>query len=99
MTNAHVIDGATTVKVTVEIAGKIRGQQDSSRVYNARIMGVDHDTDPGAAQIDAAKLPSLNSATPTMWRREISLFAIGSRLRLPQFIVHGCRERNSQGRR
>ena len=59
MTNAHVIEGATTVKVTLGSQSTDSERPDSARVYDARIMGVDHDTDLALLSIDAAKLPSL----------------------------------------
>jgi serine protease Do len=89
MTNAHVIDGATTVKVTLATAGTDSGQPDSPRVYNARIMGVDHDTDLALLKIDAAELPLLEFGNSDNVSQGDLVFAIGSRLRLRNSLSMG----------
>jgi S1-C subfamily serine protease len=62
LTNSHVVEGATTVRVTLA----------DRREFTAKIIGTDPQTDVAVIKIDAGKLPvlPLSGATPksATWR-------------------------------
>lgn len=89
MTNAHVIEGATTVKVTLGSESTDSGMPHSDKVYDARIIGVDHDTDLALLRIDAARLPSLEFGNSDNLSQGDLVFAIGRRLRLRNSLSMG----------
>ncbi|HIK56950.1 MAG TPA: trypsin-like peptidase domain-containing protein [Synechococcales cyanobacterium M55_K2018_004] len=79
VTNAHVIDGATTVTVTLR----------DGREFEGRVVGTDRITDIGAVRIQARDLPTVpmgssSSLLPGQWA-----IAIGNPLGLDNTVTAG----------
>lgn len=79
ITNAHVVEGTTTVKVTLK----------DGRTFEGQVMGVDTVTDVAAIKIDADDLPTVvlgdsTSLTPGQWA-----IAIGNPLGLDNTVTAG----------
>ena len=79
MTNAHVVAGADTVKVTLK----------DGRILNGRVVGTDPVTDVAVVKIDANKLPSVRlgdseNLIPGQWA-----IAIGNPLGLDNTVTVG----------
>jgi serine protease Do len=68
LTNAHVVDGATEVKVKLT----------DRREYPAKVVGVDKQTDVAVLKIDAKGLPVVKVGDPTHMRVGEWVLAIGS---------------------
>lgn len=84
VTNNHVIDGASKLRVTLN---------DGSS-YDAKVIGSDPTTDIALIKIDADKLPTRRSEVPT---RCVGRMGTGHRLAVrPAFDNHG-RYRKRQG--
>jgi len=80
LTNQHVIDGATNIKVTVQ--GK-----DSS--FNASVVGQDYDLDLAILKIDAANLPTISMGDSDAMRPGDYVVAIGNPLGLDHTVTMG----------
>lgn len=79
ITNAHVVEGAETVTVTLK----------DGRTFEGRVVGVDSVTDVAAIQIDATDLPVVSigqseNLTPGQWA-----IAIGNPLGLDNTVTAG----------
>lgn len=79
LTNAHVVEGATTVKVTLK----------DGRTVDGKVMGVDPVTDVAVVKIESDNLPSVtlgstNDLAPGQWA-----IAIGNPLGLDNTVTAG----------
>jgi len=79
MTNAHVVDGADEVLVTLT----------DKREFKAKIMGVDKRTDVAVLKIDATGLPSVRPGDVSRLRVGEWVMAIGSPFGLENTVTAG----------
>ncbi|MGA3335123.1 MAG: Do family serine endopeptidase [Terracidiphilus sp.] len=77
VTNDHVVDGATQVRVTL----------DDRRVFNAKVVGVDKLDDIAVIKIDAKNLPSVPWGDSTNLHPGQTVLAFGSPFGYFQFSV------------
>jgi len=93
MTNAHVIQRATALKVVVGEAsdGTRAGTVDSApaRRFDARVLGVDKDTDLALLKIDATGLPALDFGDSDAVSQGDLVLAIGSPMLLRNSLSVG----------
>jgi serine protease Do len=92
VTNAHVVRGAR--KVTVFLSKKVGPVGDSSsdstrRVAEARIIGVDSESDLAVLKVDATHLPALRFAGLHSLQQGDLVFAIGSPMGLRNSVSMG----------
>ncbi len=80
LTNQHVIDGASTIKVTV---------QDQDTPYTATVVGQDYDMDLAVLKIDASDLPSIPLGDSDVMRPGDYVIAIGNPLGLDHTVTFG----------
>ena len=79
VTNNHVIDGATTVQVTLN----------NNKTYDATVIGTDEATDVALIKIDAEGLPTIPFADSDKLRLGEWVIAIGSPYNLRSTITAG----------
>ncbi|CAN5385650.1 DegQ family serine endoprotease [soil metagenome] len=79
MTNAHVVDGATSVNVKLT----------DRREFKARVIGVDKRTDVAVVKIDAADLPTVKIGSPDSSRIGDWVVAIGSPFGFENSVTSG----------
>lgn len=93
MTNAHVIERAVAVKVMVGAAtdGSRTGALESAPVrrFDARVLGVDKDTDLALLRIDATDLPALDFGDSDAVTQGDLVLAIGSPMLLRNSLSMG----------
>lgn len=93
MTNAHVIDRAVALKVIVGAAndGSRTGalQSAPARRFDARVVGVDEDTDLALLRIDATDLPALAFGDSDSVSQGDIVLAIGSPMLLRNSLSMG----------
>jgi serine protease Do len=93
MTNAHVIERATALKVIVGTAtdGSRAGTLESAppRRFDARVVGVDKDTDLALLRVDATGLPALNFGDSDAVAQGDVVLAIGSPMLLRNSLSMG----------
>jgi serine protease Do len=93
MTNAHVIERATALKVMVGAAndGSRAGALESAPVrrFDARVLGVDKDTDLALLRIDATDLPALDFGDSDAVTQGDLVLAIGSPMLLRNSLSMG----------
>ena len=93
MTNAHVIERATALKVMVGAAtdGSRAGALDSAPVrrFDARVLGIDKDTDLALLRIDATNLPALDFGDSDAVTQGDLVLAIGSPMLLRNSLSMG----------
>lgn len=93
MTNAHVIERATALKVIVGAAndGSRAGALESAppRKFDARVLGVDKDTDLALLRIDATNLPALDFGDFDVVTQGDVVLAIGSPMLLRNSLSMG----------
>ncbi|MGA2169835.1 MAG: Do family serine endopeptidase [Terracidiphilus sp.] len=77
VTNAHVVDGAVQIKVTLN----------DRRILKAKLIGVDKLTDLAVLKVDAANLPSIAWGDSTKLRPGQTVLAFGSPFGYFQFSV------------
>jgi len=77
VTNGHVVDGATNIKVTLN----------DRRVLSARLIGVDKLTDLAVVKVDAKNLPSIAWGDSTKLHPGQTVLAFGSPFGYFQFSV------------
>jgi serine protease Do len=91
MTNAHVVEGAQSIRVALPIAGDSDQPVPvgKRRILDAKLLGVHKDTDLALLKIDAADLPTL----PLLWQERAHVgqlvFAIGSPEGLQNSVTMG----------
>jgi serine protease Do len=79
VTNAHVVDGATQVKVTLH----------DRRILTAKVVGVDKLTDLAVIKVDAHELPVIAWGDSTKLRTGQTVLAFGSPFGLSGTITRG----------
>lgn len=79
LTNNHVIDGAT----------KIRIEMSDKRVFEAKVIGTDQPTDLAVLKIEAANLPFLTLGNSDKVRVGDIILAIGNPLGIGQTVTSG----------
>jgi serine protease Do len=79
LTNNHVIDGATDIRVTLL----------DKREFKAKVIGTDAKTDLGVLKIDAKELPSLTLADSSKVRVGDIALAMGTPFGLGQTVTMG----------
>jgi serine protease Do len=79
LTNAHVVDGATSV--TVKLTDR--------REYRAKVVGVDKRTDVAVVKIDGANLPVVKIGSPASTRIGDWVVAIGSPFGFENSVTNG----------
>ena len=94
MTNAHVVDRATRVRVLISRQGASSGSRDSasavqSHSVDARVIGIDTESDLALIRIDEHELPSLSFGNSDNIRQGDLVFAIGSPLGLRNSVSMG----------
>jgi serine protease Do len=90
MTNAHVIQGAVSVKVLVNgKAGDKEGGADMTQTLTARILGLDRDSDLALLRVDASNMQALTFGDSDALSQGDLVFAIGSPLGLRNSLSMG----------
>lgn len=93
MTNAHVVQGAVTVKVLGTETGSTGSadpqQTRSTHALDGRIVGMDHDSDLALLKIDAKDLPVLRFGDSDALRQGDLVLAIGSPMGLRNSVSMG----------
>jgi len=79
LTNNHVVDGATDVRVTLP----------DRREFKAKVIGTDAKTDIAVIRIDAANLPALTIADSSKLQVGDSVLAIGNPYGVGQTVTMG----------
>ena len=79
LTNAHVVDGADTVTVTLK----------DGRSYTGRVVGRDRVTDVAVIKIDASRLPTANLGNSEQLKPGEWAIAIGNPLGLDNTVTTG----------
>src|SRR5579872_7402989 len=90
ITNAHVVRGGGHVKVLVAVKGSSRLPDPlQTRAVDARILGIDRDSDLALLRIDAKDLPVLRFGDSDVLRQGDLVFAVGSPLGLRNSLSMG----------
>jgi len=102
MTNAHVVQGAVRLQVLIPEVSTPTGKLDfvpipRTRPMDARVIGVDSESDLALIRIGESELPSLGFGDSDRLRQGDLVFAIGSPMGLPQFDLYGCSQFPRQG--
>lgn len=79
VTNHHVIESAETIKIALN----------NGKIYSAKIIGDDPDTDLAVLKIDAIKLPSIEFAESNLHQVGDIVLAIGNPFGVGQTITQG----------
>lgn len=79
LTNAHVVDGATSVVVKLN----------DRREYDAKVIGVDKQSDVAVLKIDAKNLPTVKIGDPNKLKVGEWVIAIGSPFGLENTVTSG----------
>ncbi|MEO8894034.1 MAG: HhoA/HhoB/HtrA family serine endopeptidase [Coleofasciculaceae cyanobacterium] len=79
LTNAHVVDGSNTVKVTLK----------DGRSFQGKVMGVDPVTDVAVVKIDASNLPTVPMGNSDQLKPGEWAIAIGNPLGLDNTVTTG----------
>jgi serine protease Do len=87
MTNNHVVEGATTVKVTLQ----------DRREFTAKVVGTDPKTDVAVLKIDAGKLPALPVSDSTKVQVGDVALAMGNPFGLGQTVTMGIISATGRG--
>ena len=93
VTNAHVVEGAREIDVSVSqpVAAGERNvaHVDAHKHYTAHIIGTDKETDLAVIKIDAGKLPTLSFRDSDKLKQGQIVFALGSPLGLENTLTVG----------
>jgi serine protease Do len=79
ITNNHVVDEATSIKVTL----------DNKRTYNAKVIGTDPKTDIALIKIDVKKLPTIPFGNSDQLRLGEWVLAVGNPFNLNSTVTAG----------
>jgi S1-C subfamily serine protease len=79
LTNAHVVDGASRVKVTLK----------DGQIYEGQVVGIDRITDVAAVKIEATNLPAVSFGTAQTLQPGEWAIAIGNPLGLDNTVTVG----------
>lgn len=91
ITNGHVVANARKVRVRIP-TGRPAGHsilQPSGPIVEARIVGVDHDTDLALLKVEATNLPSLNFGDSDALRQGEVVLAFGNPLGMENSVSMG----------
>ncbi|HYW42520.1 MAG TPA: trypsin-like peptidase domain-containing protein [Bryobacteraceae bacterium] len=88
MSNAHVVRGAIGIKVVTGVR-ESPGSQQTSRTFDARILGMDTESDLALLRIDASELPVLQFGDSDKLRQGDLVLAVGSPLGLRNSVSMG----------
>lgn len=80
VTNNHVIDGATEIKVSLP---------NDKKTYDAEVVGADPKTDLAVLKIDATDLPTISVADSSVMKVGDTVLAIGNPFGLSQTVTSG----------
>ncbi len=89
MTNAHVVEGAVTVKVLVGRAESAGTRFQPFRTFDARILGEDPESDLALLKIDAHELPCLGFGESDHVAQGDLVLEIGSPMNLRNSLAMG----------
>lgn len=89
MTNAHVIEGAVTLKVLAGRPGAGTPRFQSPRTFDARLLGVDKESDLALLKIDGQGLPYLGFAESDNVSQGDLVLALGNPMRLRNSLAMG----------
>lgn len=93
LTNAHVVKGAHDVKVQlnirVEKEARDQGDRSFNRPINAKVVGVDRDSDLALVKIDKTNLPFLNFGDSDELKQGQVVLALGNPLGLDNSVSMG----------
>ncbi len=94
VTNAHVVEGAREIDVSVSqsfAAGdrNVANNVDGHKHFTAHIIGTDKETDLAVIKIDAGKLPTLSFRDSDKLKQGQIVFALGSPLGLENTLTVG----------
>ena len=94
MTNAHVVQGAIKIRVLVPVRGGAPDSPDApdtavNRGVEARVIGIDNESDLALIRVDQQNLPSLHFGNSDTLRQGDLVFAIGSPLGLRNSVSMG----------
>jgi serine protease Do len=84
VTNAHVVEGARSIDISVSDPSG-----DEHRHFSAKIIGLDQETDLAVLKIDAANLPTLGFANSGTLKQGQIVVALGSPLGLDNSLSVG----------
>ena len=88
VTNAHVVEGARSIDVSV-ITGEETEAAEGHRHFSAKIAGVDRETDLAVLKIDARNLPTLPFLDSDKLKQGQVVLALGSPLGLENSLTVG----------
>jgi serine protease Do len=93
MTNAHVIQGAVSLKVLVSKPSPPSGvpapRFQTPRTFDARVLGVDRESDLALLKIDERRLPSLRFGESVTLSQGDLVLALGSPMHLRNSLAMG----------
>lgn len=91
MTNAHVVEGAVSLRVVIGRTEDDNAAVDSpaTRTFDARVVGMDRESDLALLRIDAGLLPALRFADSDTLRQGDLVLAIGSPMLLRNSLSMG----------
>lgn len=93
LTNAHVVKGAHTVKVDLNIRteteARLAGSHNMSRQLTGNIVGIDHESDLAVIKVDAKNLPYLEFGDSDELKQGQLVLALGNPLGLDNSVSLG----------
>jgi serine protease Do len=93
LTNAHVVKGAHSVKVQVNVRAEAEARQRGDRSFNrpvpGTLVGIDRDTDLAVIKIDRTNLPYLSFGDSDELRQGQVVLALGNPLGLDNSVSMG----------
>lgn len=93
MTNAHVVQGAVTLKVLVGKANMLSGvatpRFEAPRTFDARVLGVDRESDLALLKVDQQGFPFLNFGESDAVSQGDLVLALGSPMHLRNSLAMG----------
>jgi serine protease Do len=92
VTNAHVVSGATRVRVRLSFVDRARGRsilRPSGKLLPAKIIGIDNETDIALIKVDAENLPFLKFTDSDAVRQGQIVLALGNPMGLENSVTMG----------
>jgi serine protease Do len=89
MTNAHVVKGAVTLKVSLGNSRSPTSRFQVPRTFDARVLGVDRESDLALLKIEAQGLPSLTFGDSDKVSQGDLVLALGSPMHLRNSLAMG----------
>jgi serine protease Do len=78
ITNAHVVEGAQRIRVTLPVSSDALIPEGKRQIVDARLVGIHKETDLALLKIDETDLPTLSLAAPRSAHEGQLVVAIGS---------------------